>query len=72
VDGPDLATVKDFHRFCIATSRGKIGDEGKPTIDSINAFAEHFFTGFARVAGTPIDEKDSSSVYCLATESACA
>ena len=33
-----METVKDFLRFYISTSRGKIVDE--PTADSINAFAE--------------------------------
>jgi hypothetical protein len=44
VDAPDLATVKDFLRFYIATSRGKIVE--KPTADSVNTFAEWFFAGF--------------------------
>lgn len=33
-DAPDLVTVKDFLRFYIATSRGKIVE--KPTADSVN------------------------------------
>jgi hypothetical protein len=61
VDAPDLATVKDFLRFCIATSRGKI--VVKPTADSANTFAEWFFAGFTRITGTPIDEQDRSEVY---------
>jgi hypothetical protein len=34
VEAPDLATIKDFFRFFIATSYGKIVT--KPTVDSIN------------------------------------
>jgi hypothetical protein len=37
IDAPDLATVKDFLRFYIALSRGKIAE--KPTADSVNTFA---------------------------------
>jgi hypothetical protein len=49
VDAPDMATVKDFLRFHIAASRGNIGDEERLTTDSLNAFAEWFFAGFARL-----------------------
>jgi len=38
VDAPDLATVKDFLRLCIATSRGNIVE--KPTADSIDTSTE--------------------------------
>jgi hypothetical protein len=37
VDVPDLATAKDFLRFYIATSRGKIYMNERPPV---NAFAE--------------------------------
>jgi hypothetical protein len=46
---PDLATVKDFPRFYIATSRGKIDENERPTVDSVNTFAEWFFAGFTRI-----------------------
>jgi hypothetical protein len=38
VEAPDLATIKEFFRFSIATSCGKIVT--KPTVDSINTNAE--------------------------------
>jgi hypothetical protein len=38
VDPPDLATVKDFFHFYIATSRGKVVKE--PIANSVNAFAD--------------------------------
>lgn len=57
----DLETVKDFLRFHISTSRGKIVQQ--PTADSLNAFAEWFFAGFTRVRGTPTDAQDRSEVY---------
>jgi hypothetical protein len=38
VETPDLATIKDFFRFYIATSYGRI--VAKPTVDSINTNAE--------------------------------
>ena len=61
VEAPDLATIKDFFRFYIATSSGRI--VVKPTVDSINTNAEWFFAGFTRVTGTEINEKDRSEVY---------
>ena len=53
VEAPDLATIKDFFRFFIAMSCGKI--VAKPTVDSINTNAEWFFTGFTRITGTEIN-----------------
>ena len=61
VDAPDLATVKDFLRFYVATSRGKI--VVRPTADLVNTFAEWFFAGFTSVTGTPTDAEDRSEVY---------
>jgi len=40
VEAPDLATIKDFFRFYIATSYGRI--VVKPTVDSIDTNAEWF------------------------------
>jgi hypothetical protein len=65
VKAPDLATVKDFFRFYIATSCGRI--VAKPTPDSINTIAEWFFAGFTRITGTEINEKDRSEVYKVST-----
>ena len=60
----DLATMKDFLRFIIATSRGIIDDGPKKvTVDSMNTFVEWFFAGFARVTGNRIDEEDRCAVY---------
>lgn len=53
VKAPDLETVKDFLRFHIATSCGKV--VAQPTANSVNVFAEWFFAGFTRVTGTSID-----------------
>ena len=61
---PDLATVKDFIRFYIATSKPQLNKEGKrPTADSINIAAEWFFAGFTRVTGTDTDKEERSEVY---------
>jgi hypothetical protein len=62
IAAPDLATVKDFLRFYIATSRPRL-DADKPTVDSINTVAEWFFAGFTRVTGTDTDEGERSEVY---------
>jgi hypothetical protein len=67
VEAPDLATIKDFFRFFIATSCGKIVT--KPTVDSINTNAEWFFAGFTRITGTEINEKDRAEVYKISAPS---
>jgi hypothetical protein len=61
VEAPDLATVKDFLRFYVFISRGKIVKES--TDDSVNTFAEWFFAGFICVIGTPTDAEERSEVY---------
>ena len=54
VEAPNLATIKDFFRFYIATSCGRIVE--KPTVDSINTNTEWFLAGVTRVTGTEIHE----------------
>ena len=61
VEAPDLASVKDFLRFYIATSRPQLTN--KPTVDSINTVAEWFFAGFARITGTETKAEERSDVY---------
>jgi hypothetical protein len=63
VDHPDLVTAKDFLRFYIATSRGKIDENERLTADSVNIFAERLFAGFIRITDTPTSEADRSDVY---------
>jgi hypothetical protein len=58
---PDLAATKDFLRFHIALSRGRIKD--KMIVDSVKTFAEWFFAGFTRVTGTVISEDYRSTIY---------
>ena len=67
MEAPDLATIKEFFRFYIATSCGRI--VVKPTIDSINTNAEWFFAGFTRITGTEINEKDRTEVYKVSASS---
>jgi hypothetical protein len=54
IGAPNLATVKDFLRFYIATSQPILANI--PTVDSINTVAEWFFVGFTRIIGTETDE----------------
>ncbi|MCJ1426427.1 hypothetical protein MMC29_004330 [Sticta canariensis] len=61
IEAPDLATVKDFIRFYIATSHPQLAEQ--PTVDSINTVAEWFFAGFTRVTGTGTDAEQRSEVY---------
>ncbi|KAH0543790.1 hypothetical protein FGG08_001972 [Glutinoglossum americanum] len=58
---PDIETVKDFIRFYIATSQGRL--DRRSTVDSVNTYAEWFFAGFSRVTGTPTDKEERSEVF---------
>ena len=62
VPPPDLATIKDFLRFHVAISRGRIDDK-RTTVDSVNTFAEWYFAGFTRVTGNLVNEEDRRAVY---------
>ena len=60
----NIATIKDFLRFKASISEGRIDEElERATADSLNAFAEWFFAGFARVTGNPIRKEDRQEVY---------
>jgi len=65
---PDLATVKDFIRFYIATSRPRL-DAERPTVDSVNTVTEWFFAGFTRVTGTDTIEEERSEIYIVRSSS---
>lgn len=56
VEAPELATIKDFLFFYIATSRPQLSS--KPTVDSINTVAEWFFAGFSRITDTETDTEE--------------
>lgn len=62
VASPDLATVRDFIQFYIATSRPRL-DAERLTVDSVNTVAEWFFAGFTRVTGTDTIEGERREVY---------
>jgi hypothetical protein len=66
VEAPDIATIKDFFCFYVATSCGRMVE--KPTVDSININAEWFLAGFTRVTGTEIHE-DRAEVDKVSTPS---
>jgi hypothetical protein len=68
VDVPDLATVKGVLRFYMATSRGKIDEDERPTANSVNTFAEWFFAGFTWVKATPTDNEDRGEVYNVSNQ----
>ena len=58
----DLATIKNFLRFHVAISRGRIDDE-RITIYSENTFAERFFAGFAQATVNLINKEDRRIFY---------
>jgi hypothetical protein len=61
VEAPDLTTVKDFLRFHANVMRGKIKQIS--TDESLNCFAEWFFSGFTRVTEAVISKTKRTEVY---------
>ncbi|KAI3557141.1 hypothetical protein CABS02_02692 [Colletotrichum abscissum] len=60
---PTLAETKDFFRFYIDSSNGKITKNGRPSVESMVARAEDFFRAFSFVTGTEADKEQNSEVY---------
>jgi len=63
VEAPDLATVKDFLRFCAAKGKGKIVEQ--ITCDSLNSVAGWLFGGFTRVTDNRDEQgRQNGSLSC--------
>ncbi|KZL81211.1 hypothetical protein CI238_13164 [Colletotrichum incanum] len=60
---PGLAETKDFFRFYIDSSAGKITKNGKASVESMVARAEDFFRAFTFVTGTETDKAQNSEIY---------
>ena len=61
VEGPGS---RYSNRFLPVSCGHKEGENrGKKISDSLNTFAERFFTSFERIAGTPTNADDRSEVY---------
>jgi len=58
-----LATIKDFLRFYISLSKGRLDDKKRTTVNSINTFSKWFFAGFTQITGKVIDNEDRATVY---------
>ncbi|KAK8070327.1 hypothetical protein PG994_006943 [Apiospora phragmitis] len=60
---PPLAELKDFLRFYIHQSQGRITKNGLPTLDTMKIVAEWFFAGFTRHTTVVVPQEDRSEVY---------
>ena len=63
---PNLAALKDFLRFLASMMQDKI--EERATDESLNSFADWFFTEFTRVTETMIGENERSDVYNISSQ----
>jgi hypothetical protein len=57
---PPLYEIKDFFRFYVKQSKGYIKEHA--SVRSTSIMAVSFFSGFARVTGTPVDEEYKEEV----------
>lgn len=67
IEIPDLATVKDFFRFYIATSNPRLDEVS--IADSICNIGEFFFASFTWVMETIIPQDIRSEVYSVSLSS---
>ncbi|GKT92451.1 hypothetical protein Ct61P_10301 [Colletotrichum tofieldiae] len=60
---PSMTEVKDFFRFYIASSCGRITENGRPTTESMVSRAEAFYRAFKHETGTETDPQQHTEIY---------
>ncbi|EAW09702.1 uncharacterized protein ACLA_039170 [Aspergillus clavatus NRRL 1] len=60
---PTLEELKEFIRWWISSTKGKIAPNGRPTRDSILNGAHNFVPGFFLATGNEIPSNDASELY---------
>jgi hypothetical protein len=61
--------IKEFIRWYIGSIQGRLNENGRPTVRTVEACAERFFGGFEEITKTkiiPDDRKEIKSV-CLSS-----
>ncbi len=59
----DLATVRDFLRFYVGTSKGRLDLDKRVTAELVVSFTEWFFAAYTEVTEVPINKEYRLAVY---------
>lgn len=60
---PDYQLIKEFIRWYIHGTRGRVSDNGRPTVKTVLLCAERLFGGFEEDMQLSIPQDDRSEVY---------
>lgn len=60
---PEITQIKEFIRWYVHSTKGRLDPDGRPTVVTTMACAERFFGGFETATGNMIAEADRSEIY---------
>ncbi|KAE8357268.1 hypothetical protein BDV27DRAFT_164672 [Aspergillus caelatus] len=60
---PTLEELKEFTRWFIESTKGRLADDGRPTKNTIKAHAQEFVPGFFLETGNEISSQDATELY---------
>ncbi|KAE8413581.1 hypothetical protein BDV36DRAFT_286872 [Aspergillus pseudocaelatus] len=58
-----LRNLKEFTRWFIESTKGRLADDGRPTKNTINVHAQEFVPGFVLETGNEISSQDATELY---------
>ena len=64
---PTLEELKEFFRWVIDSTKGRIAPNGRPTMSSMLVWAQEFVPGFPLVTGNEISSRDSADLYYVSS-----
>lgn len=60
---PSHEMVKEFMRWYVSSTEGRLSDDKKPTLRTAKAYAERFFGGFTEYTKTEVAKEDQKEIY---------
>ena len=64
---PTLEELKEFFRWVIDSTEGRIAPNGRPTMHSMLVWAQEFVPGFSLVTGKEISTRDRADLYYVSS-----
>ena len=64
---PTLKELKEFIRWLVESTKGKLAPNGRPTMHTILVRAQEFVPGFFLETGNEISSHDRSDLYHVST-----
>lgn len=64
---PTLKELKEFTRWLIESTKGRLADDGRPTKNTIKVRAQEFVPGFFLETGNEISSQDATELYYVSS-----